>query len=166
MVKCEVKLIRLRARVRAFAATGAVTRSSPDGPPAAALVERLTTEPIATRTSRDSANTSIGLDHLRVALSRATETLAFVDVAGNDDSLELSAELFRGAARYDADDLIEHFAGGHAAGGTRAGANQRRASTHRHGAVQVLLAVNPPDLVRLGQPDETQGHLNLAAERF
>ena len=60
---------------------------------------------MATRTSRDSANTSTGIDHPRVALSRATETLAFVDVAGNDDRLELSAELVGDAALYDADDV-------------------------------------------------------------
>ena len=50
------------------------------------------------------------IDQLRVALSRATETLAFVDVAGDDDAHALSAELLKDAAPYDADDLVEHFA--------------------------------------------------------
>ena len=50
------------------------------------------------------------IDQLRVALSRATETLAFVDVAGDDDAHALSAELLEDAAPYDADDLVEHFA--------------------------------------------------------
>ena len=47
---------------------------------------------------------------LRVALNRATETLAFVDVAGDDDAHELSADLLEDAAPYNADDLVEHFA--------------------------------------------------------
>ena len=36
------------------------------------------------------------IDQLRVALSRATETLAFVDVADNDDAYELSEGLLEG----------------------------------------------------------------------
>ena len=62
------------------------------GRAATALLGRLTTGPMATRTSRDSANTSTGIDHLHAASSQTTETLAFVDVADNDDMLELSAE--------------------------------------------------------------------------
>ena len=50
------------------------------------------------------------IDQLRVALSRATETLAFVDVAGDDDAHALSADLLEDAAPYHADDLVEHFA--------------------------------------------------------
>ena len=50
------------------------------------------------------------IDQLRVALSRATETLAFVDVAGDAEAHALSAELLEDAAPYDADDLVEHFA--------------------------------------------------------
>lgn len=50
------------------------------------------------------------IDQLRVALSRATETLAFVDVAGDDDAHALSADLLADAAPYHADDLVEHFA--------------------------------------------------------
>ena len=45
-----------------------------------------------------------------MALSRATETLAFVDVAGDDDAHALSADLLEDAAPYHADDLVEHFA--------------------------------------------------------
>ena len=37
------------------------------------------------------------IDQLRVALSRATETLAFIDVAGDDDAHALSAELLEDA---------------------------------------------------------------------
>ena len=44
-----------------------------------------------------------------MALSRATETLAFVDIGGDDEVLDLSAELLEDSAPYDADDLIEHF---------------------------------------------------------
>ncbi len=50
------------------------------------------------------------IDQLRVALSRATETLAFVDVAGDEDAHALSADLLEDAAPYHADDLVEHFA--------------------------------------------------------
>ena len=42
------------------------------------------------------------IDQLRVALSRATETLAFVDVAGDDDAHALSADLLEDAAPYHA----------------------------------------------------------------
>ena len=70
------------------------------------------TGPTATRISqalREHEHRT-AIDQLRVALSRATETLAFVDLAGSDGALELSAQLLRDAAPYDADDLIEHFA--------------------------------------------------------
>ena len=50
------------------------------------------------------------IDQLRVALSRATETLAFVDVDGDDDAHALSAQLLEDAAPYRGDDLVEHFA--------------------------------------------------------
>ena len=49
------------------------------------------------------------IDQLRVALSRVTETLAFV-VAGDDDAHALSAELLEDAAPYHAGDLVENFA--------------------------------------------------------
>ena len=48
------------------------------------------------------------IDQLRVALSRATKTLAFVDVAGDEDAHALSADLLEDAALYHADDLVEH----------------------------------------------------------
>ena len=47
---------------------------------------------------------------LRVTLSRATETLPFVDVAGDDDAHAQSAELLKDAASYHANGLVEHFA--------------------------------------------------------
>ncbi len=50
------------------------------------------------------------IDHLRVTLSRATETLAFVDVAAGDGDLHESRELLGDAAPYDAEDLLEHLA--------------------------------------------------------
>ena len=79
-----------------------------------ALLARLhaATGPTASRTSlalREHEHRT-AIDQLRVALSRATETLAFVDVAGDDEALDLSAELLEDSAPYDADDLIEHFA--------------------------------------------------------
>ena len=53
------------------------------------------------------------IDRFRVALSRATETLAFVDVAadddGDDEARDLSRALLGDAAPYDPEDLIEHF---------------------------------------------------------
>ena len=78
------------------------------------LLARLHAEsgPAATRTSlalREHEHRT-AIDQLRVALSRATETLAFVDVAGSEDALDLSADLLEDAAPYDPDDLIEHFA--------------------------------------------------------
>ena len=68
--------------------------------------------PMATRTSlalREQEHRT-AIDQLRVALSRATETLVFVDIAGDGDAHELSADLLEDAAPYDAGDLVEHFA--------------------------------------------------------
>lgn len=48
------------------------------------------------------------IDQLRVALSRATETLAFVDVSGGEDARRLSRELLRDPAVFDVDDLAVH----------------------------------------------------------
>ena len=50
------------------------------------------------------------IDHLRVTLSRATETLVFVDVAPGDRERALSLELLGDAAPYDPEDLVDHFA--------------------------------------------------------
>ena len=55
---------------------------------------------------------------------------------------------------------------GSAAGRTRAGVNQRRTGAHRHDAAQVLSAVEPPDLARLGRRHEVQRHLKEAVETF
>ena len=50
------------------------------------------------------------IDRLRVALSRATESLALVDVAPDAEVRHLVKELLGDeAAPYDADDLVEHF---------------------------------------------------------
>lgn len=48
------------------------------------------------------------IDHLRVTLSRATETLVFVDVEARDEDLLESRELLGDAVPYDPDDLVEH----------------------------------------------------------
>ena len=80
--------------------------------PGRALVRlEAATGPAATRTSRALREHEhrTAIDQLRVALSRATETLVFVDVAGDDAALDLSADLLGEAAPYDADDLVEHF---------------------------------------------------------
>ena len=49
------------------------------------------------------------IDQLRVALSRATETLAFIDVAASDHERELSWELLENPAPFDAEDLVDLF---------------------------------------------------------
>ncbi len=48
------------------------------------------------------------IDRLRVALSRATELLAFIDVEPDHASRELSRELLNDAATYNSNDLIEY----------------------------------------------------------
>ena len=48
------------------------------------------------------------IDHLRVTLSRATETLVFVDVEAGEDDLHESRELLGDAAPYSPDDLLDH----------------------------------------------------------
>lgn len=50
------------------------------------------------------------IDQLRVALSRATETLAFIDVGVGSAERALSLELLGDAAPFDPEDLVEHFA--------------------------------------------------------
>lgn len=49
------------------------------------------------------------IDQFRVALSRATEKLAFLDVESNDRERALSLELLEDAARYAPEDLVEEF---------------------------------------------------------
>lgn len=48
------------------------------------------------------------IDHLRVALSRATETLAFLDVEAGDEETARSRELLGNPAPFDASDLVGH----------------------------------------------------------
>ncbi len=50
------------------------------------------------------------IDHLRVTLSRATETLACIDVEATDEERALSLALLGDAAPYSAEDLLDHFA--------------------------------------------------------
>jgi hypothetical protein len=49
------------------------------------------------------------IDQLRVALSRATETLVFIDVGADDATCKYSFDLMGDSASYDPDDLLEHF---------------------------------------------------------
>ena len=50
----------------------------------------------------------VAVDRLRVAVSRATETLAFVDVALSEDAMRLSRELLGTAVHCSAADLIDY----------------------------------------------------------
>ena len=105
------------------------------------------TGPAATRTSqalREHEHRT-AIDQLRVALSRATETLAFVDVVGDDDAHELSAELLEDAAPYHADDLVEHFAADAPPEERVQARNPRRAGAHRHGPGAGVAAGVPGD---------------------
>ncbi|MXY55983.1 MAG: hypothetical protein F4029_04535 [Gammaproteobacteria bacterium] len=52
------------------------------------------------------------IDRLRVALSRATETLVFVDVDADEVTLRFSRNLLGDAARYEPEDLLEHLVDG------------------------------------------------------
>ena len=50
------------------------------------------------------------IDHLRVTLSRATETLVCIDVEATDEERALSLALLGDAAPYSPEDLLDHFA--------------------------------------------------------
>lgn len=50
------------------------------------------------------------IDHLRVTLSRATETLVCIDVDATDEERALSVALLGDAAPYSPEDLLDHFA--------------------------------------------------------
>ena len=50
------------------------------------------------------------IDRLRVALSRPTDTLVFVDVDADDATLMFSRNLLGDAARFEPEDLVEHLA--------------------------------------------------------
>ncbi|MCY4057715.1 MAG: hypothetical protein OXG44_06920, partial [Gammaproteobacteria bacterium] len=52
------------------------------------------------------------IDRLRVALSRATETLVFLDVDADEVTLRFSRNLLGDAARYEPEDLLEHLVDG------------------------------------------------------
>jgi tetratricopeptide (TPR) repeat protein len=49
------------------------------------------------------------IDQLRVSLSRATETLVFLDVEANENEIEESLAVLEMPAPFDSEDLIEHF---------------------------------------------------------
>ena len=50
------------------------------------------------------------IDHLRVTLSRATETLVFIDVEATAEERDLSLALLGDGAPYTPEDLLDHFA--------------------------------------------------------
>ena len=56
----------------------------------------------------DQPATRTAIDHLRVTLSRATETLVFIDVMGSETDLRLSGALLGDPAPYSPDDLLDH----------------------------------------------------------
>ena len=56
----------------------------------------------------DQPATRTAIDHLRVTLSRATETLVFIDVMGSEADLRLSGALLGDPAPYSPDDLLDH----------------------------------------------------------
>ena len=56
----------------------------------------------------DQPATRTAIDHLRVTLSRATETLVFIDVAADADAQIDSAEMLGDPAPYEPADLVEH----------------------------------------------------------
>ena len=56
----------------------------------------------------DQPATRTAIDHLRVTLSRATETLVFIDVVGSEADLRLSGSLLGDPAPYSPDDLLDH----------------------------------------------------------
>ncbi len=56
----------------------------------------------------DQPATRTAIDHLRVTLSRATETLVFIDVMGSEADLHLSGALLGDPAPYSPDDLLDH----------------------------------------------------------
>lgn len=58
----------------------------------------------------DQLEYRIRIDHLRVAASRATETLVFVDMAPSYNERFHSMQLLGDAAPYTAEDLVDHFA--------------------------------------------------------
>ena len=54
------------------------------------------------------------IDRLRVAISRSTEKLAFINIDPNEGERALSRDLLGGAVRYTGKDLVEHLARGDA----------------------------------------------------
>ena len=74
------------------------------------LLASLTPEVVdLTRTELEEHARRTTIDQLRVALSRATETLAFVDVEASDGERGLSWALLDAPAPFDPEDLAEHF---------------------------------------------------------
>ena len=72
-----------------------------------AKLNTLNTESLDTNIAQLEFRTAI--DHLRVTLSRATETLVFIDTEPDDEQLQNSLYLLHDAAPYSAEDLLDHF---------------------------------------------------------
>ena len=66
-------------------------------------------EPGWDETELDQMEHRTNIDHLRVTLSRATETLAFIDCEPTDTERDLSMEILDEAVPYSAEDLLDHF---------------------------------------------------------
>jgi hypothetical protein len=113
------------------------------------------------------------LDQLRVSLSRATETLVFLDVNAGESALRHSRELLGSPATLSCDDLVEHFLSGDATPDERALSRIQearelidelpaRAWQRAHQAVRLL---GEPELPN-GVSDESirrEAHVTLAA---
>jgi hypothetical protein len=56
----------------------------------------------------DNVNRRTRIDQLRVAISRATETLVFIDIDPTDHELEQSKNLLKNSTPFEKNDLIEH----------------------------------------------------------
>jgi len=66
-------------------------------------------QPTTTQLSQlEDAHRRTRIDQLRVAMSRATETLVFIDIGATDQELELSRKLLGGPAASEPSDLIGH----------------------------------------------------------
>lgn len=72
-----------------------------------ARMDQLALDKAAARIEESERRTMI--DQLRVTLSRATETLAFIDVEATDVERKASWKLLGDAAPFDAEDLPQHF---------------------------------------------------------
>ena len=119
----------------------------------------------------ESYSRRTAIDRMRVALSRATELLAFIEVEFDDAASELSRKLLDDSARYNSEDLIEYLSSTDDLPEDRVQQlvdearqiidNAPRRAWER--AVQAVQQLGSPDLVN-GVADETvrtNVHINL-----